>query len=232
MKKGAIIKYAYIASLIIALSAIALIIVSPETIHVLSKEGAAIENMQVVLIIASAYFFFASSKKNDNKKIRIFLIIVGVLMVMNALEEIDWGSRFVESNIIDKGKSATCEESFNLHSLCFVTYILGRDIIFHPIGEGYLILLVIYFVLLPFTYKNKIIKCLTKKTGLVLPPKAFAAIIMAGLILTLFSPSNFGKGTLGEETADLLFSITLLAFSFLIYKEAKKKNLKVTSFVS
>jgi len=188
----------------------------------LMVEDGLVENGTVLLCFLGVYFclkLFALRNKVLLRK-DYFLIVVSLLFLFVALEEVSWGQRILGVRPVDSGTELNYQREFNLHN------VKHMDIFIYMGGFSFVVLTTGVFPVL--TYVSKRIKEYFIHLGIPLMPKILCLSMWLGFIILVlipqlrYSPDNLlqtrFKSMHGiQELREFYFCFILSTYIFIDY---------------
>ena len=164
----------------------------------------------VALVIGAAVCFRRAVVLRSRRRALfiVFTILLGLMFVFGAGEEISWGKRIFGFQSPEWFKEHNTQQDLTVHNLVVGHTRLNKVVFSQGIG----VVLVVYVIVLPFLYRrNRKVARLVDSLALPLPRPRHVVAILALLVLVYGCVMSSYKGELGEFS--LSWMVTL-AFMF------------------
>ncbi|MBC7509446.1 MAG: hypothetical protein H7320_11975 [Ferruginibacter sp.] len=210
-------------------------IANSDTVILWGKEDSFFEWLTALFYFISFVLLLLTFKKNRN----IFLVLLGMVMLFGAGEEISWGQRIFGFATPEEINKLNVQHEFNIHNLVIFNgkYMNGELKTglsrFFEIDMLFKIFTIFFGLVLPFcVYHFKFIASLTKKFKIPVPPISigiFFAISWIGLKLSL-AAIPLEKNTThywriymaGPEIAEFVSAYIMAVVSLYFYNNRNK----------
>ena len=210
-------------------------IANSDTVILWGKEDSFFEWLTALFYFISFVLLLLTFKKNRN----IFLVLLGMVMLFGAGEEISWGQRIFGFATPEEINKLNVQHEFNIHNLVIFNgkYMNGELKTglsrFFEMDMLFKIFTIFFGLVLPFcVYHFKFIASLTKKFKIPVPPISigiFFAISWIGLKLSLAAipleknTTNYWRIYMaGPEIAEFVSAYIMAVVSLYFYNNRNK----------
>jgi hypothetical protein len=183
-----------------------------------TNEDGPIENLTVVALLGGAWVCFRRARRLRHRRPTLFVaatVLLGVLYVGAAGEELSWGQHFVGFGTPEFFRQNNAQHETNLHNLVVKDVKINRLVF----GTGLLIAVLLYCSVLPVGYRRW--PWLRRMAdSLAVPVPQTRHIVWYGLLAFIASvtPSKFRWEVLELVSATMFFLITTLPLNVGVFQ--------------
>ena len=183
-----------------------------------TNEDGPIENLTVVALLGGAWVCFRRARRLRHRRPALFVaatVLLGVLYVGAAGEELSWGQHFVGFGTPEFFRQNNAQHETNLHNLVVKDVKINRLVF----GTGLLIAVLLYCSVLPVGYRRW--PWLRRMAdSLAVPVPQTRHIVWYGLLAFIASvtPSKFRWEVLELVSATMFFLITTLPLNVGVFQ--------------